>query len=179
VHLRRNLIFAAGPLAFLVLAALPAGAAPSQISANAQPVYFATTLLLQKGTRRDRRCGSYRVTTATYVGTTITPEPRLQGELTYRARLVINNGGTHGVATGTFTIRDGRRVVRMRSTIRGVVSFQQVVNGQAMGNLFRPSALLSGNMTMDFNDNLTFAAVRFGMESGANTAVSYPRVPRC
>jgi hypothetical protein len=168
----------AGALCFLVLAALPAGAAPSQISANAQPVYFATSLFLQKGTRRDRRCGPYRVTTATYVGTTITPEPRLQGQLTYRARLVINIGGTHGVATGTFTIRDGRDTVRMRSTMRGVVTFQQVVNGVLMGSLFRPNALMIANVTMDFNDNLTFAAVRFGMEDGANTAVSYPRVPR-
>ena len=166
-------------LGFLVLAALPAGAAPSQISANAQPVYFAASLFLQKGTRRDRRCLPYRVTTATYVGTTITPEPRLQGQASYRARIAINNGGTHGVATGTFTIRDGRDIVRMRSTVRGVISFQQVFNGVFLGTLFRPNALMTGNATMDFNDNLTFAAVRFGMESGANSAVSYPRVPRC
>jgi hypothetical protein len=177
--MRGYMIVAAGTLAFLVLAALPAGAAPSQISANAQPVYFATSLFLQRGTRRDRRCGPYRVTTATYVGTTITPEPRLQGNASYRGRIAINNGGTHGVATGTFTIRDGRGTVRMRSTVRGVVSFQQVFNGVFLGSLFRPSALMTGNVTMDFNDNLTFAAVRFGMEAGANTAVSYPRVPRC
>jgi hypothetical protein len=172
-------MFAAGALAFLVLTALPAGAAPIQISANAQPVYFATTLVLQKGTRRDRRCRGYRVTTATYVGTTITPEPRLQGQLTYVARLAINNGGTHGVATGTFTVRDGRRAVRMRSIMRGVISFQQVVNGVLMGSLFRPNALMIANATLDFNENLTWAAVRFGMEDGSNTAVSYPRVPRC
>jgi hypothetical protein len=171
---------AAGAVAFLVLAALPAGAAPTQISASAQPVYFASTITLKKGSRRDRRCGPYRVTTATYVGQTITPEPRLQGELTYQARLVVNNGGTHGIATGTFTVRDGRRAVRMRSTMRGVVGFQQVVNGVLMGSMFRPNAQMIANATLDFNDNLTFAAIRFGMESGANSAVSYPRVPpRC
>jgi hypothetical protein len=170
---------AAGALAFGVLAAVPAGAAPTQLSANAQPVYFASSLFLQRGTRRDRRCGPYRITTATYVGTTITPEPRLQGTLTYRARLVINNGGTHGIATGTFTVRNGRGVVGMRSTMRGVVGFQQVVNGVLMGNLFRPNALMIANVTLDFNDNLTFAAVRFGMEDGANSAVSYPRPPKC
>jgi hypothetical protein len=69
--------------------------------------------------------------------------------------------------------------VTMRSTMRGVVSFQQVVNGVLMGSLFRPNALMIANVTMDFNDNLTFAAVRFGMEDGSNTAVSYPRPRGC
>jgi hypothetical protein len=179
VHLRRYLIFAAGPLAFLVLATLPAGAAPIEVTRNAQPVFFASSLVLQKGTRRDRRCGPYRVTTATYVGQTFSPEPRLAGQAIYRARLAINTGGTHGVATGTFTIRNGRNTLRMRSTVRGVITFQEVVNGVLMGTLFRPTELMIMNVTMDFNEVLTFAVVRAGMEQGQNTGISYQRVPPC
>ena len=177
--MRGYMIVAAGTLAFGVLAALPAGAAPTAVTRNAQPVFFASSLFLQRDTRRDRRCGPYRVTTATYTGQTISPEPRLAGQATYRARLAINTGGTHGIATGTFTIRNGRGTVRMRVTVRGVITFQEVVNGVFMGTLFRPTELMIANVTMDFNDNLTFAAVRVGMESGSNSAVSYQRVPKC
>jgi hypothetical protein len=174
------MLVSAGALGFLVLAALPAGAAPIEVTRNAQPVFFAASLNLQKGTRRDRRCSPYRVTTATYVGQTFSSEPRLAGQATYRARLAINTGGTHGVATGTFTIRNGRSTLRMRSTVRGVITFQEVVNGVFMGTLFRPTELMIMNVTMDFNDILTGAVVRAGMEQGQNTGVSYQRVPpRC
>jgi hypothetical protein len=177
VHLRRNILVPAVALAFLVLAAVPTGAAPVKVTRNAQPVFFAATLNLQKGTRRDRRCGPYRVTTATYVGQTFSAEPRLAGQGRYRAKLAINLGGTHGVATGTFTIRNGG--LRMRATVRGVITFTQAVNGLLLGTLFRPTELMIMNLSMTYNGNLTFAAVRAGMEQGQNTGVSYQRVPNC
>jgi hypothetical protein len=46
------------------------------------------------------------------------------------------------------------------------------------GILASPGALVIANLTIVFNENYTFAAVRMGVETGANSAVAYS-APRC
>jgi hypothetical protein len=171
VNLRKSIWIAAVLLTLLVPAGL-SSAKPVATQANAQPIYAAFSILKQ-GKLRQRRCGQYRVTTGTYTGRTTSPDPRLAGEATYVAELAINSGGSTGVARGTMTIRDSRGATRMRSKVRGVITNGGTVNGVVMGTLFGPPALLLANLTMVFDDRLGFAAVRLGLEGGANSAIAY------
>ena len=99
--------------------------------------------------------------------------------MTYTARISLHPGGTTGVATGTLTIRDSARTVRMRSTVNGVITERSVVNGNVVGSVFIPTARLLANLTMVFDDELSFAAVRLGLETGKNSAIAYPAIPKC
>jgi hypothetical protein len=170
VKLRKSIWIAAGLLTLLVPAGLSSAMPAAQ--ANAQPIYTAFSVL-RHGKLRQRRCGPYRVTTGTYTGRATSPDPRMAGDVTYVAELAINSGGSTGVARGTITIRDSRSAIRMRSNLWGVITNGGTVNGFIMGKLFGPPALLMGNLTMVFDDRLGFAAVRLGLEGGANSAVAY------
>ena len=173
----RGLIAAVG---LSVAIAIPVGvgaAAPREVS-GPQPIYSAFSLL-KRGTLTHTRCGAYRVTRGTYAGRAASPDPRLAGAVTYTGRFARLPSGTAGVANGRLVIRDARGRVRMRGSVTGVFSERSVVNGIVSGRLEQPAALLLANVTMVFDDVLGFGAVRLGLESGANTAVAYPAVPKC
>ena len=166
--------------AFAAVFALPAGlaAATSQVTTQSpQPIYAAFSLVKQ-GKLRQQRCGVYRVTSGTYTGTSFSPDPRMAGAVTYVGRVSALPSGATGVASGTITIRNGNRV-RMRSKVVGVFTNRAVVNGMVNGSLFAPNALIRANVTMIYDDALSFIVFRLGLESGANTAVAYPAVPKC
>jgi hypothetical protein len=170
------------PIAAAVAAvfALPAGlaAATAEVSTQSpQPIYAAFSLV-KKGILRHQRCGVYRVTTGTYTGTSFSPDPRMAGSVTYFGRVLALPSGPTGLASGTLTIRNGKRV-RMRATVSGVFTNRAVVNGMVNGALFAPNARLRANVTMIYDDALAFIVFRLGLESGANTAVAYPAVPKC
>ena len=101
--------------AFVLVLALPAGlsATVARTEQGPQPIYAAFSLL-QQGKLTMRRCGGYSITTGTYTGRSSSPDARLAGSVTYVARIALHPGGTTGVATGTLTIRDSARAVRMR-----------------------------------------------------------------
>jgi hypothetical protein len=172
--MRRPLTIATTLLALLVLTGL-AGA--SRQNNGAQSVYAAFPLL-SHGTTKSRRCGSTVVTTGTLTGIATSPDPRLAGRATLKATLGVNPATGYGYASGTLTVRDGRKRVRLTGKLVGVVSQTNVVNGIVTGRLSSPGALLIANLTIVFNENYTFAAVRMGVESGANSAVAYV-APRC
>jgi hypothetical protein len=166
--------------AVAVVLALPAGlaAATSQATTQSpQPIYAAFSLVKQ-GKLRQQRCGVYRVTSGMYTGTSFSPDPRMAGAVTYSGRVSTLPSGVTGVASGTLTIRNGNRV-RLRASVTGVLTNRAVVNGMVSGSLFVPNALIRANVTMIYDDALGFIVFRLGLESGANSAVAYPAVPRC
>lgn len=170
------------PIAAAVTAlfALPAGlaaATPQVTTQSPQPIYAAFSLV-KKGTLRQQRCGVYRITSGTYTGTSFSPDPRMAGSVTYVGRVSALPSGATGLAGGTLTIRNGGRI-RMRATVLGVLTNRATVNGLVNGSLFAPNALLRANVTMIYDDALSFIVFRLGLESGANTGVAYPAVPRC
>ncbi len=170
-------------VAFVLVLALPAGlsaaeVAQTQTQASPQPIYAAFSLLKQ-GKLTMKRCGGYAITTGTYTGRSSSPDVRLAGVVTYTGRISLHPGGTTGVATGTLTIRDSARAVRMRATVNGVITERSEVNGNVVGTVYNPTARLLANLTMVFDDQLSFAAVRLGLETGKNSAIAYPAIPKC
>jgi hypothetical protein len=160
-----------------VPAGLGAGAAPLQHSANGpQPIYTAINLVKQS--LKSKRCGRYQVYTGTYRGPSNSPDPRLAGSATYTGRIALLPGGSTGVASGMLTFRNGGKV-RARAAINGVVTNRVVVNGFAVGTVLSPNAQLLANATMVYDEAFSLIVVRFGMETGANSGVAYPAVPKC
>ena len=170
------------PIAAMVvlLLALPSTltAAVARTEASPQPIYAAFSLLKQ-GKLSLKRCGGYSITTGTYAGRSSSPDARLAGAVTYTGRISLHPGGTTGVATGTLTIRDSARRVRMRASVNGVITERSEVNGNVVGTVYDPTARLLANLTMVFDDQLSFAAVRLGLETGKNSAIAYPAIPKC
>jgi len=173
-----RILIAAIGLLLLAPVGLSAGAGAVGIAVGPEPIYAAFSLL-KSGKLTTRQCGAYTVTRGTYRGRSTSPDPRLAGAVTYTGRFVFTRGGTTGVASGTMTLKDTRGRTRMKSTVSGVLTQSSVVNGLVSGTLNLPAALLLANVTMVYDDELGFAAVRLGLESGANSAVAYPAVPKC
>lgn len=153
-------------------------ATPSASSFGPQPIYAAVSLS-KAGKLTTRRCGAYRIFSATYTGRSASGDPRLAGVVTYVGRVSLTSASTSGIASGTMTVKDPRGRVRMRATVMGVVTQSSVVNGLVFGSLINPNALLRANVTIVFDDKLNNGEVRLGLESGANSAVAYPAVPKC
>jgi hypothetical protein len=168
-------------VAFALVLALPAGlgaAEVAQTQASPQPIYAAFSLLKQ-GKLTMKRCGGYSITTGTYTGRSSSPDARLAGSVTYTGRISVHPGGTTGVATGTLTVRDSLRRLRTRASINGVITERSEVNGNVVGWVYDPTARLLANLTMVFDDELGFAAVRLGLETGKNSGIAYPTIPKC
>jgi hypothetical protein len=153
-------------------------ATPTRLEASAEPIYAAAAIIANKRPVV-RRCGGYTITTGIYSGPSNSPDPRMGGRMTFAGRIAVNTGGTTGVATGQFVIRDRQNRIRMRANLRGVVNARTTVNGVVMGTVSRPAAQLMANVTIVFDEVLRFGAVRLGTESGLNTGVAYPAVPNC
>jgi hypothetical protein len=156
---------------------LSAAAGPLALR-SAEPIYAAAAIVATKPPKV-RRCGGYTVTTGLWTGNSNSPDPRMAGRMTFAGRIAVNSGGTSGVATGQFVIRDRQNRIRMRANLRGVVTQRVTVNGVVMGTVSRPRAQLIANITIVFDEVLRSGAVRLGLESGANTGVAYPAVPNC
>ena len=167
----------AAALSLSVPSALGA-AAPAQLSASAEPIYAAAAITPNKRPIV-KRCGGYVVTSAIWSGNSNSPDPRMAGRMTFAGRIAVNVGGTSGVATGQFVIRDRQQRIRMKANLRGVVTARTTVNGLVMGSVSRPSAQLVANLTIVFDEILRFGAVRLGLEQGLNSGVAYPAVPNC
>ena len=168
-------------VATLFAVALPAGVAAATPAADVrgpEPIYSAFTLV-KSGPGRTQACGRYQITTATYVGTAISPDARMAGTARYTSRLVAIKGRPTGLANGTLTILDSNRRLRHRTTLTGVLSQGDVVNGLVSGTLYAPNELILANVTIHFDDQKVRATFRIGLEGGANTGVAYPAVPRC
>ena len=176
--MRRQRVPIAAVVALVLVLPTGLSAAVRRPNSSPQPIYAAFSLI-QQGKLVTRRCAGYLVTSGTYTGRSASPDPRLAGVVTYIGWVAFNQGGTTGVARGTLTIRDAARTVRMRSTFVGVVTERSAVNGFVSGTLAGPAARLLANVTMVFDDELSFAAVRLGFESGKNSAIAYPAVPKC
>ena len=161
-----------------MLAVTSIAAAVPQRAETARPVYSAFSVTASRAPAKVR-CGPYTVSRATYVGRATSPDPRLAGTATLRAKLATNGARGDGVLTGVLTIRDRRRKVRMRATVNGVVYRHVSVTGILTGRLMSPNALFLANVTMFFDPRLRFAGVRVGLNSGQNWGVAYSRVPRC
>ncbi len=172
----RNLIAAA--LIGLILATGVAAAAPQRELSPG--VIYAAFSLIPNGKLATKRCGPYVVTRGTYTAASTSPDPRLAGRATFVGRIAVDPATGLGSTRGTLRIRDRQRVLRLTSTIAGVNSNKVTMNGIVVGTLFRPSALLLANVTIQFNENFTFGAVRLGLEDGRNSAVAYaPLGRRC
>lgn len=174
---RHRVLVVAAAAVVCALAAGLAGAIPLLTTQGPQPIYAAFSLVKQ-GNLRQQRCGTYQITRGTYTGTSFSPDPRMAGAVTYVGTVSALPSGQTGIANGTLTIRNGSRV-RMRATVSGVFTNRSVVNGMVSGALYAPNARLRANVTMVYDDALSFVVFRLGLESGANTAVAYPAVPNC
>jgi hypothetical protein len=166
--------------ALVLVLVLPAGlsAAVARTEQGPQPI-FAAFSLLKQGKLTMKRCGSYLITTGTYTGRSSSPDVRMAGAVTFTGRISLHPGGTTGVTTGTLTVRDSAGRVRMRSSVNGVITERSEVNGNVVGWVYDPTARLLANLTMVFDDQLSFAAVRLGLETGKNSAIAYPAIPKC
>jgi len=143
-------------------------------------VIYAAFSILPSGKLSTKRCGPYVVTSGTYRGASTSPDPRLAGTATLVGRIAVDPSTGLGFTRGSLKIRDRRGAVRLRSSIAGVNSNKVTVNGIVTGTLFGPNALLLANVTIQFNENFTFGAVRLGLEDGRNSAVAYsPLSRRC
>ena len=165
-------------LALLIGLPVGVGAAARAQSAGPQPIYSAFSLI-KRGNLSVVRCGPYRITRGTYTGRAASTDPRMAGAVTYAGQIARTPNGSYGIATGHLVIRDSRRRIRTRARVTGVFSQGHVVNGIVSGALMRPAARLRANVTIVFDDVLGFAVFRLGLESGANTGVAYPAVPKC
>jgi hypothetical protein len=140
-----------------VLATGVAAASPNRQTGPG--VIYAAFSILPKGKLATKRCGPYTVTSGTYTAASASPDARLAGTATFVGRIAIDR--------------------RLNATVAGVNS-NQAMNGIVTGTLFGPSALLLANVTIQWNENFTFGAVRLGLEDGPNSAVAYsPLSRRC
>ncbi|MDQ3823027.1 MAG: hypothetical protein M3321_07295 [Actinomycetota bacterium] len=164
----------------LVCAAGVAAAAPNR-QTGPDVIYAAFSLLpASDGRLVTRRCGVYTVTSGRYVALSTSPDSRLAGAATFVGRIAVNPNTGLGFTRGTITIRDRRRAVRLRGTVTAVNSNKVTMNGIVAGSVFGPNALLIANVTIQWNENFTFGAVRLGLEEGRNSAVAYtPLGRRC
>jgi hypothetical protein len=153
-------------------------AARTVTQTSAEPIFAAAAIVATKRPKV-RRCGGYTVITALYTGNSNSTDARMAGRMTFAGRIAINSGGSAGVATGQFVIRDRQRRIRMRANLRGVVTERVTVNGVVMGTVSGPDRQLIANVTIQFDEVHRFGAVRLGLESGLNSAVAYPAVPNC
>jgi hypothetical protein len=147
-------------------------AAASKARLGSQPIYAAFSIL-PKGKLTTRRCNGYQVTSGTYTGTSTSPDPRLAGPATLVPKIAVFPGSGTGFVSGPLVIRSPRGKLRMRSTLTGVVTNRTVVNGIVIGTLVSPGARLLANVTIVFDSQYRFGAVRLGLESGQNSAVAY------
>jgi hypothetical protein len=168
-------------LAAALVLALATGIAAASPEREVGPgVIYAAFSILPSGKLATKRCGPYVVTSGTYKGTSTSPDPRLAGTATIVGRIAVDPTTGLGFTRGTLKIRDRRKVLRLNSTIAGVNSNKVTMNGIVSGTLYRPSALMLANVTIQFNENFTFGAVRLGLEDGRNSAVAYsPLSRRC
>jgi hypothetical protein len=168
-----------GPVALsLVLILVTGVAAAAPARENGPGVIYAAASILNKGKLTTKRCGPYVVTSGLYTGASASPDPRLAGTATLQLKIAVDPDTGLGFTRGTLRIRDRRGSLRLASTVAGVNSQKGVVNGIVTGTLYGPSALLLANVTFVFNENLTFAAVRLGLEDGRNSAVAYSPLSR-
>ena len=168
-------------IAAAVSLSVPGGlsaAARTVFAAPAQPIFAAAAITANKKPVV-RRCGGYTVTSAIYSGISNSPDQRMAGRMTFAGRIAVNTGGTTGVATGQFVVRDRQNRIRMKANLRGVVTQRTTVNGLVTGRVSIPRARLDANVTIVFDEVLRFGAVRLGLEEGANSGVAYPAVPNC
>ena len=162
-------------LAILVATGLAAAATARRGNGS---VYSAFSVISKTPPTR-KSCGPYVVRRATYTGTATSPDPRLAGRATVAARFTVLPGTGQAVVGGTLRVRDARGRLRLSSTRTGILSSHNVANGILRGRLYGKDALLLANVTFVFNENLTFAAVRLGLEGGENVAIAYTPPPKC
>jgi hypothetical protein len=161
----------------LILTTGIAAAAPQR--QDGPGVIYAAMSILPKGKLGTKRCGPYTVTSGTYTAASASPDARLAGTATFVGRIAIDPRTTLGFTRGTLKIRDRRRALRLSAVVAGV-NANNAMNGIVTGTLYGPSALLMANVTIQFNENYTFGAVRLGLEDGRNSAVAYsPLSARC
>lgn len=173
--MRRNLTIVIAASVSLLVVATAITAAPRRVQV-AHSVYAAFSLV-SKTRPAATRCGTYAVTRTTLEGVATSPEPNLGGRATMTAKVALNRSTGYGFVTGTLIIRSGR-TVRLRASLRGVISNSTVANGLVSGTFVDRSALLA-NVSLIFNENFSFVAVRLGIETGQNSAVAYPVGKRC
>jgi hypothetical protein len=173
--MRRKLTVASAASVALLVVATAITAAPRRTQI-ARSVYAAFSLV-SKNRPTTTRCGSYAVTRTTLEGVATSPEPSLGGRARMIAKVALNRSTGYGFITGTLVIRSGR-TVRLRATLRGVISNSTVANGLVVGTFADRTALLA-NVSLIFNENFSFVAVRLGIETGQNSAVAYPVGRRC
>ncbi len=173
---RRLTVFTA---AFVLLATLTAGILAAPKRARVAHSVYAAFSLVSRSKPTTTRCGSYVVTRSTLVGTVTSPEPALGGRATMVTKVAVNRGTGYGFATGTLTIRSNSGAVRLKGTMRGVISNTVVANGLISGTFANRSQQLLANSTLVFNETYSFVAVRLGIESSQNSAVAYPVGRRC
>jgi len=163
--------------------ALVTGVAAASPAREVGPgVIYAAFSILPQGKLAVKRCGPYTVRTGRYMGVSTSPDQRLAGTATMVLRIATDPRDPRtnlGFTRGTLRIRDRRRALRLNATIAGV-NANQAMNGIVTGSVFGPNALLLANVTISFNENFTFGAVRLGLEDGRNSAVAYsPLSRRC
>ena len=162
----------------LILATSVAAAAPARETGPG--VIYAAFSLIPSGKLATKRCGPYTLTSGTYTAASASPDARLAGTATFVGRIAVDPRTGLGFTRGTLRIRDRRRALRLSATVAGVNSNKVTMNGIVTGTLFGPNALLLANVTIQFNENFTFGAVRLGLEDGRNSAVAYsPLSRRC
>jgi hypothetical protein len=166
-------------LAAALVLALATGIAAASPSREVGPgVIYAAFSILPTGKLSTKRCGPYVVTSGTYRGNSTSPDPRLAGVATIVGKIAVQPSTGLGFMRGTLKIHDRRGALRLNSTIAGVNSNKVTVNGIVTGTLYGPNALMLANVTIQFNVNFTFGAVRLGLEDGRNSAVAYSPLSR-
>jgi hypothetical protein len=114
---------------------------------------------------------TFRITRATWRGTSTSMEPRLSGTLVVRMRTVLNETTGDGWASGTWrTISDavGRPRLRAKSNARlsAVIDNGNHLDGLATGIARRPYGRLLGNWSA------TIVGSTLSGELGANTSIA-------
>jgi len=123
------------------------------------------------------KCGGYTIVRATFAGGVGSPDRRLAGTIVFRARIAVGPDGT-GVATGPFTIRDAKRNLLMKTTLRAVVVTGSSLHGMLVGKVYGPNRSFLATVTIGFDPRFTLGGVRIGLGVTENVAVAYVPVPK-
>jgi hypothetical protein len=116
--------------------------------------------------------GTYQQTTATYTGTAVSSDPRLNGTLEIRATSTVNTTTKLGWLDGTLRIRGTN--AGATGTIRAAIANGAAV-GSVVGEGSRPGAKLVASVSAAFAQDTGFTAGKLGSGSANGAGVLFSR----
>ena len=119
------------------------------------------------------------ITTGTYTGRSSSPDVRAGRAVTFTGR--ISRFAQAHDRCDHWHADDPRQCPRYADAriVNGVITERFEVTATSGEQFTTPTARLLANLTMVFDDPALFAAVGLKLETGKNSAIAYPAIPKC